>query len=215
MKRLATPLLALAIFLLNVCLNAPLFMRGELPFRGSIEGGYAAIARFISAHPNPWGWDPFQYCGLPTRFLYVPALPYCTAFLTHLLPHVPLAFLYRVIVSAMTCLGPVTVFFFALHFTGSRRWSLAAALVYGFLSPSYGLFPAVEQDRGIVQLPWRIRVLAKYGEGPHNTALTLMPLVLLALWLAARRRGYPPIFVAALCRATVIMSPFALVRNVP
>jgi hypothetical protein len=200
-KRLATPLLALAIFLLNVCLNAPLFMRGELPFRGSIEGGYAAIARFISAHPNPWGWDPFQYCGLPTRFLYVPALPYCTAFLTHLLPHVPLAFLYRVIVSAMTCLGPVTVFFFALHFTGSRRWSLAAALVYGFLSPSYGLFPAVEQDRGIVQLPWRIRVLAKYGEGPHNTALTLMPLVLLALWLAARRRGYPPIFVAALLLA--------------
>jgi hypothetical protein len=200
-KRLATPLLALAIFLLNVCLNAPLFMHGELPFRGSIEGGYAAIARFISAHPNPWGWDPFQYCGLPTRFLYVPALPYLTAFLAQLLPHVPLAFVYRTIVSVMTCLGPVTVFFFALYLTGSRRWSLAAALVYGFLSPSYGLFPAVEKDRGIVQLPWRIQVLAKYGEGPHNTALTLLPLVLLALWFAARRRGYPPILVAALLLA--------------
>ena len=201
MKRLATPLLALAIFLLNVCLHAPLLMRGELPFRGSIESGYVAIARFVSTHPNPWGWDPFQYCGLPTRFLYVPALPYLTAFLAHLLPHVPLAFIYRVIVSAMTCLGPVTAFFFALHFTGSRRWSMAAALAYGFLSPSYGLFPAVEQDRGIVQLPWRVQVLAKYGEGPHNTALALMPLVLLALWLAARRRGYPPIFVAALLLA--------------
>jgi hypothetical protein len=200
-KRLATPLLALAIFLLNVCLHAPLLMRGELPFRGSIESGYVAIARFVSTHPNPWGWDPFQYCGLPTRFLYVPALPYLTAFLAHLLPHVPLAFIYRVIVSAMTCLGPVTAFFFALHFTGSRRWSMAAALAYGFLSPSYGLFPAVEQDRGIVQLPWRVQVLAKYGEGPHNTALALMPLVLLALWLAARRRGYPPIFVAALLLA--------------
>jgi len=201
MKRLATPLLALAIFLLNVWLNAPLFLEGELPFRGSIEGGYVAIARFVSAHPNPWGWDPFQYCGLPTRFLYVPALPYLTAFLAHLLPHVPLAFIYRVIVSAMTCLGPVTVFFFALYFTGSRRWSLAAALVYGFLSPSYGLFPAVEKDRGIVQLPWRVQVLAKYGEGPHNTALALLPLVLVALWSAARRRGYPPILVAALLLA--------------
>jgi hypothetical protein len=200
-KRLATPLLALAIFLLNVCLNAPLFMRGELPFRGSIEGGYVAIARFISAHPNPWGWDPFQYCGIPTRFLYVPALPYLTAFLGHLLPHLPLAFLYRVIVSGMTCLGPVTAFVFALYFTGSRRWSLAAALAYSFLSPSYGLFPAVEQDRGIVQLPWRVQVLAKYGEGPHNTALALMPLVLLALWLAGRRRGYPPVLVAALLLA--------------
>jgi hypothetical protein len=44
-------------------------------------------------------------------------------------------------------------------------------------------------------------VLAKYGEGPHNTALALMPLVLLALWLAARRRGYPRILVAALLLA--------------
>ena len=201
MKRLSTPLLALAIFLLNVCLNAPLFQPGELPFRGSIEGGYVSIVRFIAAHPNPWGWDPFQYCGLPTRFLYVPALPYLTAFLGRLWPHVPLAFLYRVIVSGMTCLGPVTLFFFALYFTGSRRWSLAAALVYSCLSPSYGLFPAVEQDRGIVQLPWRVQVLAKYGEGPHNTALALMPLVLLALWWAARRRGYRPILVAALLLA--------------
>jgi len=200
-KRLATPLLALAILLLNVCLNAPLFMSGELPFRGSIERGYVSIARFVFAHPNPWGWDPFQYCGIPTRFLYVPALPYLTAFLAHLLPHVSLAIIYRGIVSAMTCLGPVTAFVFALYFTGSRRWSLAAALVYGFLSPSYGLFPAVEQDRGIVQVPWRVQVLAKYGEGPHNTALALMPLVLLALWLAGRRRGYPPILVAALLLA--------------
>jgi hypothetical protein len=200
-KRLATPLLVLAIFLLNVCLNLPLFMPGELPFRGSIERGYVSIARFVFAHPNPWGWDPFQYCGIPTRFLYVPALPYLTAFLAHLLPHVPLAIIYRGIVSAMTCLGPVTVFFFALYFTGSRRWSLAAALVYGFLSPSYGLFPAVEQDRGIVQIPWRVQVLAKYGEGPHNTALTLLPLVLLAVWLAGRRRGYPSVLVAALLLA--------------
>jgi len=201
MKRFLSPSLALAILLLNVFLNAPLFMPGELPFRGSIEGGYVAIARFVSAHPNPWGWNPFQYCGLPTRFLYVPALPYLTALLAHLLPHVDLAYLYRVVVSLMTCLGPVTAFFLALHFTRSRRWSLIAALVYSFLSPSYGLFPAVEKDRGIVQLPWRIQVLAKYGEGPHNTALMLMPLALLALWAAAKRPGYARIFVAAVLLA--------------
>ncbi len=201
MKRLATPLAALAIFLLNVLLNGPLFMHGELPFRGSIEDGYVAIARFVSAHPNPWGWNPFQYCGLPTRFLYVPALPYLTAALARLMPHVDLAYIYRTIVSLATCAGPVTAFFFALHFTRTRRWSLIAALVYSLLSPSYGLFPAVEKDRGIVQLPWRVQVLAKYGEGPHDTALALMPLVLLALWIAARRRGYPPVLVAALLLA--------------
>jgi len=201
MKRLATPLAAIAIFLLNVLLNWPLFLPGELPFRGSIENGYISTARFVANHPNPWGWNPFQYCGIPTRFLYVPVLPYLTAALAHLMPHVDLAHIYRTVVSLATCAGPVTAFFFALHFTRSRRWSLVAALVYSLLSPSYGLFPDVEKDRGIVQLPWRIQVLAKYGEGPHNTVLALMPLVLLALWLAARRRGYPLVLVAAMLLA--------------
>jgi hypothetical protein len=201
MKRVWTPLAALAILAINLWLNGPLFMHGDLPFRGSIEAGYVATARFISVHPNPWGWNPFQYCGIPTRFLYVPALPYLTALLVRLFPHVPLDYLYRVTVSLATCLGPVTLFLLALFFTRSRPWSFAAALAYSLISPSYGLFPAVEKDRGIVQLPWRIQVLAKYGEGPHNTALMLMPLVLLAVWLAATKRGYPRILAAALLLA--------------
>jgi len=160
-KRLAAPLLGLAIFLLNIWLNWPLFVPGELPFRGSIEGGYVGIARFVSQHPNHWGWNPLPYCGLPVQFMYVPLLPYLSAAWMHLLPHVSPDTIYRTIVALCTCLGPVTLFAFALHFTGSRWWALAAALVYSVVSPSYGLFPAVEKDRGIVQLPWRIQVLAK------------------------------------------------------
>jgi hypothetical protein len=182
-QRVWTALAAVAILALNLWLNVPLFMHGDLPFRGSIEAGYVATARFISEHPNPWGWNPFQYCGIPTRFLYVPALPYLTALLVRLVPHAPVDYTYRVAVSLAACLGPVTMFLLALHFTRSRRWSFAAAIAYSLLSPSYGLFPAVEKDRGIIQLPWRIQVLAKYGEGPHNTALMLMPLALLAVWL--------------------------------
>lgn len=40
---------------LNALLNGPLFMPGEMPFRGSIEDGYVVIARFVSEHPEPWG----------------------------------------------------------------------------------------------------------------------------------------------------------------
>jgi hypothetical protein len=202
-KRQATWLMALAIFLANVWLNAPLFITGELPFRGSIEGGYVSMARFLSGHPDPWGWNPFPYCGLPTAFMYVPALPYLTALWIHLLPHATPDSIYRTIVSLMTCLGPVTLFLFALYFTGSRRWSFAVALAYSLISPSYALFPAVEKDRGIVQLPWRIQVLAKYGEGPHNTGLTLLPLALLAVWRAAKGRGYPRILAAAVLLAAI------------
>jgi hypothetical protein len=202
-KRLATPLLALAIFLLNAYLNAPLFMSGESPFRGSIVGGYISMARFISEHPNPWGWNPLPYCGLPTQFLYVPALLYLTAMLVHLLPHASVDSVYRVIVACAACLGPVTLFLFALFFTKNRRWSFVAALVYSLLSPSYLLFPAVDRDRGLAQLPWRIKVLEKYGEGPHNTGLTLLPLALLAVWLAGKTGDYPRILTAALLLALI------------
>ena len=114
MKRWQDVALASTIFLLNIALNAPLFMPGEMPFRGSIEGGYVGMARFLASHPDPWGWNPLPYCGLPTQFMYVPALPYLTALMIRLLPHVSPDFIYRIIVSIMTCLGPVTLFFFAL-----------------------------------------------------------------------------------------------------
>lgn len=203
MKRLATPLLGLAIFLLNLWLNWPLFLPGDLPFRGSIELGYVGMARFIAEQPNPWGWNPLPYCGLPTGFLYVPGLPYLSALFIRLLPHLSPDTIYRTIVSLATCLGPVTLFVFALYFTRSRKWAFAAALAYSFISPSYALFPAVEKDRGIVQLPWRIQVLAKYGEGPHNTGLTLLPLALLAVWRAAKGRSYGRILAAALLLAAI------------
>jgi hypothetical protein len=202
-KRAGTPLLALVILILNLWLNAPLFMTGELPFRGSVEGGYVSMARFLSLHPNPWGWNPLPYCGLPVQFMYVPAMPYLAAVGIRLLPHITPDNIFRTIVSFNTCFGPVTLFFFALHFTGRRRWAFAAALAYSFLSPSYGLFPAIEKDRGIAQLPWRIQVMAKYGEGPHNTGLTLLPMALLALFLAGKRRSYPRILLAAVLLAAI------------
>jgi hypothetical protein len=205
-KRLATPALAVALFLFGVWLNAPLFHPGELPFRGSIEGGYAGMARFVSAHPNPWGWDPLQYGGLPTQFLYLPALPYLTALAARVAPAADVAYLYRLLTAVLACLGPVAAFLFALHFTGSRKWALAAALLFLLVSPSYGLFPQVDKDRGAVPLPWRIQVLAKYGEGPHTAGLTLMPLVLLAVWKAGRSRQRSAIVVAAMALAAITLT---------
>ena len=202
-ERLATPLLALLILGINLWLNAPLFMTGELPFRGSVEGGYVGMARFLAQHPNMWGWNPLPYCGLPVQFMYVPGLLYTAALGMRLLPGADPGTLYRALTSLATCLGPVTLFLFATYFTRSRKWALVAALAYSLMSPSYGLFPAVEKDRGLVQLPWRVQVLAKYGEGPHNTALTLLPLALMALWAAAKKRSFASLFAAAIVLAAI------------
>lgn len=204
MKRAFAPAAALAIFLLNAALNAPLFAPGEFPFRGSIEGGYAGMARFVWAHPNPWGWDPFQYCGLPTQFLYVPLIPYSAAAMAHIV-RIPPDYAHRLLTAFATCAGPVALFFFVLYFLGRDRWRWAAAIavVYSVFSPAYGLFPQIEKDRGIVQLPWRIQVLAKYGEGPHNFGLSLLPLALLAVWVAGKRGGRRPVLIAAIVLALI------------
>ena len=74
-----TALIAAGLFLLNVAINTPFFLPGEHKYRDSIEGGYASMAKFISEHPNPFGWNPLQYKGLPTHDWYLPLLPYTSA----------------------------------------------------------------------------------------------------------------------------------------
>src|SRR5207302_3303082 len=118
-KRYWTPLAAAAIFAANIWLNAPLFAPGDLPFPGSIERGYVGMARFVSEHPNPWGWNPLQYCGVPTQFMYVPGLPYLTAFVVRLAPSLSPEYAYRLLTALVACLGPVTLFLFVLYFTGN------------------------------------------------------------------------------------------------
>jgi hypothetical protein len=205
-KRLGTPALCAALFLLGVLFNWPVFQPGELPFRGSIEGGYAGMARFVSEHPDPWGWNPLPYCGLPTQFLYLPALPYATALAARVAPGFAPEYLYRLLTAVAACFAPVALFLLALRFTGSRKWSMAAALMFALMSPAYGLFPHVEKDRGIAYLPWHLQVLAKYGEGPHNVGLALLPMVLLALWAAARGGRFRQIALAAVGLAAVALS---------
>ena len=163
-KRWRIPLLMAALLLLNLSLSIAFFMKGDLPYRGSIEGGYGGTARFISAHPDPWGWNPLQYCGLPTQFTYLPSLPYITALSTRLRPRAAPEHLYRAWTGLLTAFGPVMVFAFTYYFTRSWKWALAAGLAFTFVSPVYGMYRQIDRDRGFVQLPWRLQVMAKYGE---------------------------------------------------
>jgi hypothetical protein len=187
---------ATAIFAVNVLLNLPLFMRGDSPYRDSIELGYAGMARFVTENPSMWGWNPLQYCGLPVQFMYVPALQYATAAFSWISRGDPV-YIYRLLTATAACLGPVTMYLFVRYFTKSRGWAAAAALVYTFFSPSYGLIRQVDRDRGLAYLPWRLHVLTKYGEGPHNAGLMLLPLAWISTWSAATRTQYWRIFACA------------------
>jgi hypothetical protein len=198
--------LAAVVFLINVAANAVLFLPGESPYRDSIEGGYASMARFIASNPDPWGWNPLQYCGIPTRFWYLPVVPYFTALWIHALPFLDAEHVFRLVVVTLACLGPVTVYLFAYYCTRSAWWAMGPALALTFFSPGYYYFKALDWDRGLVQAPWRIQTLIKYGEGPHHAALALLPLTLIALWRAATGRKYPELFVASLLMAVTALT---------
>ncbi len=194
------------MFILNVALNAPLFLPGEHKYRDSIEGGYASMAKFVSDNPNPFGWNPLQYKGLPTHDWYLPVLPYSSAVAIKVLPFLRPEHVYRLLVVTCVCLGPVTMFLFVLEFTRTRRWALLAALLYMFWSAGYVLYPAIDADKGFTLVPWRIQVLVKYGEGPHNVGLMLIPLALVACWRAAIGRKFSQLALAAVALAAVTLT---------
>lgn len=196
----------LLIFALNLALNYPLFGGGEQPYRGSIEAGYASIARFFATNPNPWGWNPWVYCGLPAQFTYLPVVPYSVALLMWLAPGLEALHAYRLVTGFMACLGPVTLFLFSFLRTRSLRWSAMAALAYSVFSPSYDLFETVDKDRGLLPIPWRLHVMVKYGEGPHNFGLTLLPLALIGIWSAGYGQGRGRVVLAALGLALVSLT---------
>ncbi|MEK7406226.1 MAG: hypothetical protein AAB225_14070, partial [Acidobacteriota bacterium] len=197
--------IAFGILLINLGLNATLFLPGEMPYRDSIEAGYASMARFFAAHPDPWGWNPTQYCGLPAQFTYLPGLHYLTALLARLAPLEP-DHAWRLLGAAFACLGPVAVFVFVLYFTKSRWSALASALVYTFFSPLYGWAHAINWDRGQAQIPWRLQVMVKYGEAPHLAGLAMLPLALIAVWVAATGRKYRQILLTALLLTAIALT---------
>ena len=89
-------------------------------------------------NPLPTG-PPVQSCMCPPCPIdgvkYSPACPLSR-------PNTSSAASFR----SIPALGP-SLFFFALYFTGRRRWAIAAALAYSFLSPSYGLFRRSRRTR--------------------------------------------------------------------
>ena len=195
---------ALILAALSFFLYAPFFSPLDLPYRESIEPGYAGMARFIQAHPNPWGWYPIQYGGLPTQFMYLPALPYSAALLSTLTGIEP-EYAHRLLTATLALLAPVALYAFFAFFTRARWWAFAVALAYLFLSPSYGLIEQIDKDRGLVYLPWRLQVMAKYGEGPHNVGLALLLPTLLAIWHAATSRTRTSLVLAAFAMAAVTL----------
>lgn len=181
---LAPPLL---IFLLNVYICRGLFTLEYLRHMGSIEPAYYGITRWIMSHWRDLSWFPLWYGGIPYQDTYPPLLHWVVALVAWLRGVSPAA-AHHWTTAILYCLGPVTLYALMLRFSGSRGAAFAGGLMYSVLCPSAWLVPVIANDLGSVFYPRRLQAMVFYGETPHIAALTVLPLAVLLVDFALRKK---------------------------
>jgi hypothetical protein len=90
---------------------------------------------------------------------------------------------------------------------GSRSMAWLCAAATALMSPSFLFITNMRNDAWML-LPLRLGVLAKYGEGPHMTAVAFIPFALVFAWLALDARRPAAVALAAVFSAAVVSNNF-------
>jgi len=180
----------------------PLFHLTYMDNWASIESTFIADGRMLSENlPHP-GWQPLWYCGTRFDYIYPPALRYGTALISKW-GGVPTARAYHLFAAAFYVFGIAAVYWLVRAGTRSRRAALLASAATALLSPCFLLVTNLRHDSGH-WVPQRLHVLMDWGEGPHISALAVLPAALAAAWFALGK-WRPTMFALAggLCALTV------------
>jgi hypothetical protein len=199
---------AILLFALNAWIAARLFALEQSPHFNSIEGAFIGLARYLSRHFGHFSWFPIWHCGMPYQDTYVP-LVHLTVALTSMWTGASAGHAYHMVTAVTYCLAPVTLYLMARMLGASRAAAFFAGLVFSVFSPSAAIFPWIGRDLPVPLSGRRLQVLTFYGEGPHVTAIAFIPIVILALENAIRKRTSRAFALAALSLALVF------VTNVP
>lgn len=194
---------SLAIACFVSILIGPLFRLDYLDNWQSIESTFIADARMIAEHfPHP-GWQPLWYCGTRSDYVYPPALRYGTVLISrlgHLLP----ARAYHVYIAAFYVIGILSVYWLVRIGSRSRGAALLSTAATALLSPVFLFLPAVRHDSAFL-VPQRLHVLISYGEGPHMSAVAVLPAALAAV-IAALRKWRPAVLAAAAALCALVVA---------
>ncbi len=196
----------LLVFLYAAMLVKPYFKAKYEDKWGSIESTFISDARFLAAHwPHPQ-WQPLWYGGTRFDYIYPPALRYGAAAIARLTGLWPVQS-YHFYVALFYALGIAGVYFLMRVGTKSRACAWLGAVATSLMSPIFLFMPRFRGDAWQWQ-PQRLGVLVKYGEGPHMSALALIPIALAFTWLALEKRRPWAIAAAALLAAGVAANNF-------
>ena len=193
------------LFSINAVLIHALFPLEYSRQMGSIEGSYMAIAKWARDHVREIGWFPLWFSGMPYYGVYQPGLHTTVAALSSLSGWT-IQHSYHFLTASAYCLGPVTLFFLCARTTGSRLYAFLAALMYSLVSLACLFSQGIRADTDGATAARRLVVLVRYGEGPHTTAVMLIPIVLLLLhWAVTEKRPWA-LFLAPFALGTVVVT---------
>lgn len=197
----------LALYALTALLIWPLF---GLVYHnwGSIESTFMAHARFLVEHwPHPQ-WQPLWYCGTRFDYVYPPALSYGTAILS-ILFSLSIQQAYHIYVGLFYCLGTAGLYVLVRALSSSRVMAWGAAIITTLVSPSFHALELIRIDAlSVYSAPQRLNALVRWGEGPHISALCVIPLALAFSYWAMTRRNLAALSAAAVLCALVVSNNF-------
>ncbi len=204
-EKLKTLLLAAILLAVNCYIVRDLFTAGFIAQMGSIDGAHIGIPRYLRDHWRDLGWFQLWYGGMPYQNTYPPLLRILVAGAAIVSgAHIVVA--YHAVTATLYALGPVMLFWLAWRLSRSRAFSFGAAMLYSLFSPCALFGPSILRDVGSPFNPRRIQTLLGYGDGPHVSSLTLIPLAIVALDVALEKKR--PVFyiLAALALASVVLT---------
>jgi hypothetical protein len=173
---------------------------------GSIESTFISDARMLLGNLPHAHWQPLWYCGTRADYVYPPGLRYGTAILTKLL-HTSPPRAYHIYIALFYAIGIVAVYLLVRIGNGSRLFAWLAAAGTALLSPSFLFLSEFRLDSGFLA-PQRLHALINYGEGPHISALSVLPFVFIAVLLWMHRSNPAWLAVSAIAAAAVVTNNF-------
>ena len=175
----------------------------------SMHGFWIALAKRAGDSWLHSNWWPLWDCGIPFEFTYAPLIPSLIAAwsamrgITHELS-------FQSVTGFVYCLAPLNLFLMAWLMTRAPGCSFLAALLYSLTAPTQLIVPDAEFAWRHFWDARRLYLVAAWDDTPHLTALALLPMVILFLALAVRkRRPVYYVFLVVLIALMALASDFA------
>jgi hypothetical protein len=195
------------LFILASIFLAPYYTHKYTDQWPSIESTFISDARFLAAHlPHPQ-WQPLWYTGTRFDYIYPPALRYGTALLSRIFGWWTVK-AYHFYTIFFYCVGIPGVYLLVRAGGRSRAAAWLCALATGLMSPTFLFLKNMRLDAGPWRVPVRFGVLIRYGEGPHITALCLLPMALAFTWWAMEANRPRALALAGIFCAAVVSNNF-------